>query len=386
MTKPLSVFIVAAERSGDALGAGLIRALRNELGNEVSFSGVGGREMKLEGLESPFDISELSVLGLFEVLGAYPRVVRRADETAAHALASKPDIAVLIDSWGFTLRVAQRLKNVLPDMPIVKYVGPQVWATRRGRAQTLAETADHLLTIHSFDAPIFEAAGLPTTFVGNPTLEGGQSGDGEAFRQRHNIPPDALCLGVLFGSRMSELTRLQGPFSDALKQLRRERPDLAVIVPLADSIADAARAAIADDPAYQGAIIVDEDEKPDAFAAIDTAMACSGTVTTQLAMRGVPTVAGYRLGWATWAVLRGFMLKSKYISLVNIAADRELIPERIQTTCTGPRLAADVGRFLDDSRLRAETSTRLIETTDEMRGEGSAAARAAAVIIELANA
>ena len=222
--------------------------------------------------------------------------------------------------------------------------------------------------------------------MGNPTLEGGQSGDGEAFRQRHNIPPDALCLGVLFGSRMSELTRLQGPFSDALKQLRRERPDLAVIVPLADSIADAARAAIADDPAYQGAIIVDEDEKPDAFAAIDTAMACSGTVTTQLAMRGVPTVAGYRLGWATWAVLRGFMLKSKYISLVNIAADRELIPERIQTTCTGPRLAADVGRFLDDSRLRAETSTRLIETTDEMRGEGSAAARAAAVIIELANA
>lgn len=382
MPEPRKVFLVAAERSGDALGAGLMRSLRERLGGSVAFSGVGGAEMEAEGLESPFDISELSVLGFFEVLSAYPRVVRRADETAELAEQVRPDVAVLIDSWGFTLRVAQRLKARMPDMPVIKYVGPQVWATRKGRAKTLAGTVDRLLTIHSFDAPMFEAAGLPTTFVGNPTLEKDMRGDGAAFRKRHGIAADAPCLGVLFGSRMGELTRLADPFSDALRHLKAHDPHLKVIVPLADPVSAAARERTATDPNFDGAIIVDEREKRDAFAALDVALACSGTVTTELAMAGVPTVAGYRLGWATWALLRGLLFKGTYITLVNIAAGRELIPERIQTTCTGPRLAADIVRFLDDPDLRARTSAGLVETTAIMRGEGQAADRAAAAVAD----
>lgn len=359
-----------------------MRSLRERLGGSVAFSGVGGAEMEAEGLESPFDISELSVLGFFEVLSAYPRVVRRADETAELAEQVRPDVAVLIDSWGFTLRVAQRLKARMPDMPVIKYVGPQVWATRKGRAKTLAGTVDRLLTIHSFDAPMFEAAGLPTTFVGNPTLEKDMRGDGAAFRKRHGIAADAPCLGVLFGSRMGELTRLADPFSDALRHLKAHDPHLKVIVPLADPVSAAARERTATDPNFDGAIIVDEREKRDAFAALDVALACSGTVTTELAMAGVPTVAGYRLGWATWALLRGLLFKGTYITLVNIAAGRELIPERIQTTCTGPRLAADIVRFLDDPDLRARTSAGLVETTAIMRGEGQAADRAAAAVAD----
>ncbi|MEE2567525.1 lipid-A-disaccharide synthase [Hyphobacterium marinum] len=382
MPERRKVFLVAAERSGDALGAGLIRALRDRFGDDVEFSGVGGSEMTAEGLNSPFDISELSVLGFFEVLSAYPRVVRRADETADLAERVKPDVAVLIDSWGFTLRVAQRLKARIPDMPVVKYVGPQVWATRKGRAKTLAETVDRLLTIHSFDAPIFEAAGLPTTFVGNPTLEKDIRGDGMAFRERHGIAPDAPCLGVLFGSRMGELTRLADPFSAALEKLKTRYPDLRVIIPLAAPVAGAARERMAADPNFAGAVIVDEAEKRDAFAALDVALACSGTVTTELAMAGVPTVAGYRLGWATWALLRGLLFKGTYITLVNIAAGKELMPERIQTTCTGPRLAADISHFLDDTDLRARTSKALVETTATMRGDGQAAAKAAAAVAE----
>ena len=130
--------LVAAEASGDELGAGLARALKARLGDGVRFVGVGGARMAAEGVESPFDIAELSILGLLEGLLAYREVVRRADETAALAVREKPDVAVLIDSWGFTLRVAQRLRPPLPELPLVKYVGPQVWASRPGRAKTLA--------------------------------------------------------------------------------------------------------------------------------------------------------------------------------------------------------------------------------------------------------
>ena len=133
-TPPLTVMLVAAEASGDDRGAGLARALKRRLGDSVRFVGVGGEGMAAEGVHSPFDIADISILGLLEGLLAYPRIVRRADETAAIALRERPDVAVLIDSWGFTLRVAQWLRRLAPRLPLVKYVGPQVWATRPGRA------------------------------------------------------------------------------------------------------------------------------------------------------------------------------------------------------------------------------------------------------------
>src|SRR4051794_1972445 len=162
--------LVAAEASGDDRGAGLAQALKGRLGDDVRFVGVGGERMAAEGVASPFDISEISILGLLEGLVAYPRIVARVKDTVALAAREKPDIAVLIDSWGFTLRVAQGLRRLDPALPLIKYVGPQVWATRPGRAKTLAATVDHLLSIHAFDAPWFEAEGLPVTFVGNSAL------------------------------------------------------------------------------------------------------------------------------------------------------------------------------------------------------------------------
>jgi len=166
--RPLTVMLVAAEASGDDRGAGLARALRRRLGGNVRFVGVGGVRMAQEGVVSPFDITQLSIFGLIEGLLAYPNVLKRADDTAELALREAPDVAVLIDSWGFTLRVAHRLRKM--GIPLVKYVAPQVWASRPGRAKTAAKWFDHLLTIHTFDAPPFLAHGLPVTFVGDATL------------------------------------------------------------------------------------------------------------------------------------------------------------------------------------------------------------------------
>src|SRR5579875_2104529 len=161
----------------------------------VRLVGVGGREMATHGLESDFDPAELAIVGFFDAALRYPRVLARVRDVAALARRERPDAAILIDAWGFSLRAARALRRVDRDMRIIKYVGPQIWATRPGRARTLAAAVDHLLTIHAFDAPQFEAAGLPTTFVGNPTLASAPTVAG---------PREPATLLVLPGSRTAE--------------------------------------------------------------------------------------------------------------------------------------------------------------------------------------
>ncbi|PWE17235.1 lipid-A-disaccharide synthase [Marinicauda salina] len=376
-SRPPRVFLVAAEPSGDALGADLIAALREQR-PDVEIAGVGGPAMARLGVESPFDISDLSVLGVFDGLTILKLVHQRARETAEAARAFGADAVVLIDSWGFMLRAAWKLRELAPDIPLIKYVGPQVFATRPGRAKTLARTVDHLLAIHPFDPPYYAPHGLPVTFVGNPVLDRDLSGDGPGFRARHGIAPDAPVLLMLFGSRRKELERLFPPFAEAASRLLEANPELRLVAPLAPSIAEPAREMIAGDPRLQGLIAVDADERNDAYAAGDVALACSGTATVELSRVGVPTIAAYRLGWLAWAIARAFLMRAKYISLVNLAADRELIPEFVQMRCTGETLACAVQSFLDDPALRAETADALRAVTRDMLGEERAPSRSAA--------
>lgn len=374
----LRIFIVAAEPSGDALAADLIKALRAAAPGRVEIAGVGGDCMAREGVISPIDISELSVFGLFDGLKIIKLVHQRAEETAAAAKAFGADMVVLVDSWGFMLRAAWKLREAMPDVKLIKYVGPQVFAARRGRAKVLAETVDHLLAIHPFDPDYFEPHGLKTTFVGNPVLERIVRGDGEDFKARHGIDPEAPLLLVLFGSRKSEITRLVPPFAEALRQLKARYPHLVMVAPLARATADLARTMLAAEDGLLDLILVDEDERPDAFAAGDAALACSGTVTLELSRAGVPTVAAYKLGWLAYTAAKLFLMKSKYISLVNIAANELLLPECIQLECNGSRLAQEISALLEDAPRRFALSKRLVEVTEHMRGEGGAASENAA--------
>ncbi|MFA7262719.1 MAG: lipid-A-disaccharide synthase [Caulobacter sp.] len=352
MTRPLTVMLVAAEASGDALGAGLARALKARLGDGVRFVGVGGGRMAAEGVDSPFDIADLSILGLFEALPAYPRIMRRVADTAALADREQPDVAVLIDSWGFTLRVANALRRRRPDLPLVKYVGPQVWATRPGRAKTLAASVDHLLSIHSFDAPWFEREGLATTFVGNPALAKDFSkADPARLREAIGAAPGEPILLVLPGSRPAEIKLVMPVFEEAVKRLKADRPDLHVVVPVAGTVADTVKARVAGWP-FRAHVIEDEALKDDAFVAGTVALACSGTVTTELALAGTPMVVAYRIGAATYAILK-LIFKSPWVTMFNIAAKAFVAPEFLQAECTPDNLAKAVAERLDDPALRA---------------------------------
>lgn len=381
--RPLTVMLVAAEASGDDRGAGLARALKRRLGEGVRFVGVGGTRMAAEGVESPFDIAELSILGLLEGLLAYPRVVRRADETAAIAAREKPDVAVLIDSWGFTLRVAQRLRKLDPALPLVKYVGPQVWATRPGRARTLAQSVDHLLSIHAFDAPYFEAEGLPVTFVGNAALSLDFSkADPARLRAQIGAGPEDQILLILPGSRPSEIARVMPAFEDAVRLLKAERPDLQVVVPAAPTVAETVKAQVAGWP-NRAHVIEGEAGKLDAMKAATVALACSGTVTTELALAGAPVVVAYRLGPVTYAIVKR-LIRTKYVTLFNIAAQDFVAPELIQDECNGPALAREVAKRLDDPQLRARQVAAQYAALDKMgRGGPDPSETAADAILKI---
>ena len=380
--RPLTVMLVAAEASGDDRGAGLARALKRRLGDDVRFVGVGGARMAAEGVESPFDITELSIFGLVEGLLAYPMVLRRADETAALAERECPDVAVLIDSWGFTLRVAHRLKKL--GIPLVKYVAPQVWASRPGRARTAANWFDHLLTIHGFDAPAFEAYGLPVTFVGDATLAIDFS-DADPVRLRREIGarPNEPILLVLPGSRLSEIDRILPAFEDAVTRLKTERPDLHVVVPVAPTVAELAKTRIAGWP-HRVHVVEGDLAKRDAMMAATVALACSGTVTTELALAGCPMVVGYRLAPLTYAILKT-LIRTKWVTLFNIAARDFVAPELIQSACNGQTLAREIALRLDDADLRARQVARQSQALLKMGRGGpdpnAAAANAVLVLI-----
>jgi len=365
--RPYRVMLVAAEASGDALGGALAGALRERLGVDLRLVGVGGPRMAEQGISSPFDIRALSVLGVVDALRAYPTVLRLTRETARLAAREKPDLVVLIDSWGFTLRVARALHRIEPRPFLIKYVAPQVWATRPGRAHTLARAVDRLLTIHAFDAPYFERAGLPVTFVGNPVLQRDFSrADPTCLRAQFGIAPHLPLLLLLPGSRRGEVDRLLPPFEEAVARLKSERPDLCVVLAAAEPLADYIKTQVA---GWSQAVRIVEGEalRFSAMRAATVAVACSGTVTTELALAGCPMVVTYRLGPITYAVVRR-LIRTPYITLLNVAAQAPVAPELIQDACTGADVARAVARRLDDPALRARQIAAQTAALELMRG------------------
>jgi lipid-A-disaccharide synthase len=381
---PACIMLVAAEPSGDALGAGLASALRVVMAEDVRFVGVGGSLMAAQGVRSQFDIAPLSVLGVFDALRAYPLVRRRAQELGELAARERPDIAVLIDSWGFNLRVARAIRRANPLVPIFKYVAPQVWATRPGRARTLAGAVDRLLTIHAFDAPWFERAGLSTRFVGNPVLSQDFSDAEPAlFRREIGADPEDPILVVAPGSRSGEVKRLLGPFGHAVSQLQGGRPGLRVVVLAADAVSEEVAAGAAAWDARVN-IVRGEAKRRSAMAAATAALACSGTVTTELAVAGAPVIVAYRLDPLTYPIAK-LLIRTPYITLLNVAAGGWVAPEFVQGACTGPRLAAALAPLLDTPTVRGHQIEEQFKALEIMRGgiADPSAAAAEAVIAGL---
>jgi lipid-A-disaccharide synthase len=242
---------------------------------------------------------------------------------------------------------------------------------------------DHLLAIHAFDVPFFEREGLATTFVSNSALARNVSGaDPARLRAAIGAGAEDPILLVLPGSRPSEIRRVMPPFEAAAALLHAQRPGLHIVVPAASTVAETVRAKVAAWP-FPAHVIEDETLKFDAMAAATVALACSGTVTTELALAGCPMVVGYRVGEVTYQILR-HLVRTRFITLFNIAADAAVAPELIQTECTGPALAAAASARLDDPVLRAAQIAAQNAALEKMgRGGPDPSIKAAEVVVEL---
>jgi lipid-A-disaccharide synthase len=379
------VCLVAGEHSGDHMAGLLMKVLAERLNGRIRFSGVGGGEMLAaggdKGFDSFFPMEEIAIAGIFEIIPHIPNVLRRINQSADLIKALKPDVVITIDSPAFAFRLGKKIKRA--NIPHVHYVAPSVWAWRAKRAKMIAGFLDHLLTIFPFEAPYFEKWGLDCTFVGNPVVEMNlDQGDGLGFRKKHGLGPDQLVLSVLPGSRLSEVRSLLTIFRDAVDIIKIHVPDLAVVVPTVGTVAGEVKAAVSD---WSVPVIVTEtiDAKRDVFAASDVALAASGTVTSELAMAGVPMVIAYRVAPLSALIIR-MMAKVKYVSVVNMVLGREVSPEFIQENCTGPKIAKPLGDLLCDEDARRAQRVALAQVGDKLgRNLAPSSETAAGVILKI---
>lgn len=379
------VFLVAGEPSGDNLGAKLMAALKRATGGGVEFSGVGGERMAGEGLKSLFPLSDLSVMGLAEVVPRLPTIFARLRMTAAAIAATRPDVVVLIDAPSFGLRVADRIRGL--GIPVVQYVAPQLWAWRPGRAKKLKSRIDAMLALLPFEPEFFAKLGLPCTHVGHPVLEDALApADAAGFRGTHGIAANAPLVAVLPGSRAGLFGRMAPIFSVAANALAATHPQTAFVVPYVANT-DAASAAFAATLPGKVVRVADPAEKRAAFRAADAALSVSGTSTLELAVAGLPTVVGHRVnalsGW-----LARKLIQVPYVAMPNVIAGRVVIPELLQADCTPAALAAALARLLDDPKAAAQMRADLAFVCDAL-GQGEIARgtlpsdRAAAAILDL---
>ncbi|WP_335943494.1 lipid-A-disaccharide synthase [Pseudomonas sp. G166] len=337
----LRIALVAGEASGDILGAGLMRALKAQH-PAVEFIGVGGPLMEAEGLTSYFPMERLSVMGLVEVLGRLRELLARRKKLIQTLIDEKPDVFIGIDAPDFTLNIELKLRQA--GIKTVHYVSPSVWAWRQKRVLKIREGCDLMLTLLPFEARFYEEKGVPVRFVGHTLADTiPLEADRAAARQALGLPEGPL-VALMPGSRGGEVSRLGGVFFDAAQCLRAMRPDVRFVLPCAS----------APRRAQLEALLVGRDlpvtlldgHSHEALAACDAVLIASGTATLEALLYKRPMVVAYRLAPLTFWILKR-MVKSPYISLPNLLAQRLLVPELLQDEATADALANTLAPLID---------------------------------------
>lgn len=380
MTAAPLVWLIAGEESGDQLGAKLMRALKARFGaGGVSFGGVGGHAMEAEGLKSVFPLSDIAVMGLVHVVQRLPSLLRHIATATAAAVAARPDVLIIIDAPDFTHLVAKRVRRKLPDVPIVNYVSPTVWAWRPWRARKMRPYVDHILAIKPFEPEALRRLGGPEcTYIGHPLVE--RIGDLRPRPgERRAIEEDPVELLVLPGSRRSEIARLMQPFGETLGRVLPQlgRP-VSLTLPAVTHLAEEIEAGTRAWP-VRPRIVLGEVEKYAAFRRAHAALAASGTVTLELGIAGVPMVVAYKVSWIETQIARLITVPS--FVLTNLILGERAVPEFMQNDCTPENLAQGLRPLLSDTPQRRAQLAALAKLDHIMAiEEDSPSARAARIV------
>jgi lipid-A-disaccharide synthase len=375
---PMRVLIVAGEASGDLHGASLARALR-QLSPSIELVGVGGDRMQAAGVELVYHYRHLAVVGITEVI-AHLGDVRRAMRVLEATAAGEVDAVVLIDYPDFNMTLARRLRRARPELPLIYYISPQVWAWRSGRVHAIARLVDLMLVILPFEEGLYRAAGAPVEFVGHPLLDVfPEPGDRTAFCSRHAIDPSHELVALAPGSRRNELTRLLEPMLEAARALAR-RPDRTFLIPVAASLDRVEyERTLAGFPDLRDRVRLVEDDYYEVLHHARGAVVCSGTATLEAALAATPEVVVYRTSWLTYN-LGKLLVRIANIALVNVVAGRTGVPELIQHQVTPEAIVRELEPLLAEGATR-EVCLEFLRGVRERLGEPGASRRAARALL-----
>ena len=381
-TPDLKIYVVAGEESGDRLGAALIGALQAQTQGRVQVSGIGGAHMAEAGVASSFPLGDLAIMGFATIPARLPLILRRIREAADAVIAARPDVLVIIDSPEFTHRVAKQVRARAPQIPIVDYVCPSVWAWRPWRARAMRAYVDRVLALLPFEpAAMRRLGGPPTDFVGHPLSEAVgrlRPGAGEAKRRLADPP----LLLVMPGSRSGEVQRMAGVFGETLARLAGQAGPLEIVVPAVPRLKAMVEQAVAAWP-VAARVVTDPAEKDAAFRCARAALTKSGTSTLELAIAGVPMVAAYRVSLLEEVVAR-LLVKGDTAILANLVLGEKAVPEFLQRDCTAAALMGALLPLLTDTPQRRAQVAAFARLDAVMEiGKAVPSARAAALVLEV---
>jgi lipid-A-disaccharide synthase len=372
---PLRLMLLAGEPSGDRHAARLVRALASRV--PCAPFGIAGPEMRAAGVEPVVAMEDVAVLGLTEVLSRLGPLWA-ARRRLLRALDRRPEVVVPIDFPGFNLRFARHARR--RGVPVLYYVSPQIWAWGRGRLGAIRRAVDHMAVVFPFEVPLYDAVGVPVTYVGHPLVEELEVDlDADALRRLAGLPGDAPYLALLPGSRGDEVARLFPAMLDAFRRLRRQHPTLGAVVAAASPGLAGALVELGATREPGVGLITGHTHAVAAHAR--AALVASGTATLETAALGTPLVIVYRLSWLSW-MLASRLVRLSRIGLANIVAGEEVAPELLQGRATGEEMARAAEPLVADGPPRSRALARLAGVRERLGAPG-AAARVAQLVLDL---
>lgn len=378
MSQPPRIMIVSGEASGDLHGARLIEALKQLL-PDIYVCGMGGVELRRQGVDILYDAAKMAVVGIIEVI-AHLKDIRKAQNILFNDLLNnRPQLLILIDYPDFNLLLAKKAKKL--GIPVFYYISPQVWAWRSGRVKTIRRLVDKMAVILPFEKQFYKNRGVNVEYVGHPLMDSvSTSQSREEFRIHNSIPEDSIVVGILPGSRKKEIRTMLPLFLEAAAMLAKRHPGITFVLPQASSIKqeDLDSGGLADSTI---AVKVITEDRYNLMAACDLVMAASGTVTLELAILNIPMVVSYRMSSLTYLLGRR-LIKVDYASLVNLVAGKEVVPELLQENATPENIAEAMEKIWPGQQER-ETMLAGLSSVRERLGHGGASKKAAQVALEV---
>ena len=378
--KSKKIFIIAGEVSGDILGADLMESIISK-DKSVKFYGVGGEEMqKINGFKSLFNIKDIAVMGIFEVLKHLCIIKKRIKETINQITKIKPDLIITIDSPGFNMRIVKQIKKQFPNIKTLHYVAPQVWAWKERRAKKVASLYDYLICFFDFEIPYFTKYGLKTFAVGHTAIKN-VNGNSERFLKTYKLSKNDNVITMLPGSRVQIAKRLLPIYKEVVEKLYKQVKNLKVVMPTTSTshnfiINEVAKWNI------KPLIITTKQDRYDAFVASKAVLSISGTAVLEIAVAKTPVIVAYKLSPLSYMIAKR-LVKIKNVSLPNIIMGKQIVPEFIQERCNATLLSKELKKIITNKKYRDGMVKNLEEMNKKITQKKAPSDMASDIILKI---